>query len=357
MFSYGGSYSARLSGRIGQTLFDRGGASSYAAYGQGTLPIAEATSLTLGLRYTIEHRSVRANGDQLFDRPPFLRPIPGLPLLTEEPLRSSETFKELTWRASLDRHFSDEVMAYLSASRGFQSGGWNLQTPQNPPFAPERLDAFEAGLKYLDGSRRFRGEASLFYYDYSDLQVSAVTPLGAATTNATSAEVYGLALQVAAELAHDTDVTLGLQALQSRFNLFPTAFCIDYRTDAVVPYLPIACDVTGNRLPYAPELIFTLGVSHQVSLGRFGTLLLGGNLAYNSGYFAEPDNVVRQQAYAVVDLSAEWRPNGRAPSVRLWVLNLTDSQYYNSLAAVATAGVLQSPAAPRRFGASIGYDF
>ena len=137
IFRYGGSYSAQLGGRIRQTLFSSGNASSYAAYGQGTLPIGQATELTLGLRYTIEDRSVEANGERLFDNPPFVRPIPGLPLLTEEPLHNSDTFRELTWRASLDRHFSDEVMGYLSASRGFQSGGWNLQTPQNPAFGPE----------------------------------------------------------------------------------------------------------------------------------------------------------------------------------------------------------------------------
>ena len=108
------------------------------------------TELTLGLRYTIEHRSVEANGERLFDNPPFVRPIPGLPLLTEEPLHDSDTFRELTWRASLDRHFSDAIMGYVSVSRGFQSGGWNLQTPQNPAFGPERLDDFEGGLKYVD---------------------------------------------------------------------------------------------------------------------------------------------------------------------------------------------------------------
>ena len=70
------AYSARLGGRLRQTLFSSGSASSYAAYGQGTLPIGQATRLTLGLRYTIEDRSVRANGERLFDNPPFVRPDP-----------------------------------------------------------------------------------------------------------------------------------------------------------------------------------------------------------------------------------------------------------------------------------------
>ncbi|MGZ8311334.1 MAG: TonB-dependent receptor [Allosphingosinicella sp.] len=356
LFRYGGSYSARLGGRIRQTLFASGNASSYAAYGQATWPIGRSTRLTTGLRYTVEHRSVRANGEQLFDNPPFVRPIPGLPLLTEAPLRNSDTFRELTWRASLDRHFSESWMGYLSASRGFQSGGWNLQTPQNPAFAPETLDDFEAGLKFVDRSRRFRADANVFYYDYSDLQVSAITPIGSVTANATSAEVYGLELQLEARLGRDTDVTLWLQALETRFNRFPNAFCVDFDVAAVVPYAPISCDVTGNSLPYAPELRLNAGANHRLSLDRAGTLLLSGNLAWSSGYFAEPDNVVRQDAYATVDVSAEWRPR-HGPTVRLWALNLTDTHYYDSLLTQPTAGVIQRPAAPRRFGASIAYNF
>ena len=75
-----------------------------------------------------------------------------------------------------------------------------LQTPQNPAFDPERLDDYEAGLKFADRSGRFKADAAVFHYDYSDLQVSAITPIGSATTNATSAEIYGLDLQLGARL-------------------------------------------------------------------------------------------------------------------------------------------------------------
>lgn len=356
-FIYGGSYSTRLGGRLNQTLFSSGSASSYAAYAQGTLPLDQSTKFTLGLRYTIEQRRVRANGEQIYDNAPFVRPIPGLPLLTEEPLRDSETFDELTWRASLDRQLSDSVMGYLAVSRGFQSGGWNLQTPQNPAFGPERLDDFEAGLKFVDPSRRFSADANVFYYDYSDIQVSAITPIGAATANAASAEVYGLGLQMDARLNRNTDFTLGLQWLKTRYKSFLNASCTDYAPNAVNPLAPIACDATGNRFPYAPKLKFNAGATHQLSLGRVGTLLLSGNLAYNSGYFSEPDNVVKQKAYTTVDASAEWLPNWRGPAIRFWVLNLTGAEYVTSLATMPTVGVFQSPAAPRRFGATLGFNY
>lgn len=354
---FGGSYSAQLGGRTRQTLFSSGTTSSYAAYGQAALPIGHATKLTLGLRYTIEERSVQASAERQFDSAPFVRPIPGLPLLGQEPLRNSATYGELTWRASLDHHFSDALMGYVSASRGFQSGGWNLQTPQNPAFDPERLDDFEAGIKFVDRQGRFRADANAFYYDYADLQVTALTQIGQATTNAASAQIYGLELQVDARLGERTNVTFGAQLLRAQFRGFPNAICTNFAAPAVMPFGSITCDATGNDLPFAPEFKFNLGPRHEVSLGTAGTLLLSANLAYNSGYFAEPDNVVRQQAFVTIDASAEWRPIRRGPSVRLWVLNLTDAQYYNALATVQTVGILHNPAAPRRFGASIAYSF
>ena len=357
IFRYGGSYAASLGGRIRQTLFDVGKVSSYAAYGQATIPIDRRTGLTAGLRYTIEQRSVRANGERLFDNPPFIRPIPGLPLLTEEPLRNSEAFREFTWRASLDRKFSNHLMGYLSASRGFQSGGWNLQTPQSPAFGPEKLDAYEAGLKFADPSARIRADAGAFYYDYSDLQVSVFSPLGSTTTNAASANILGLDLQIAARLTPRTDVSFGVQWLRAKYNSFPSATCTDYRSDAAVPYSPISCNATGNRLPFAPSLKFNFAINHELDLRRAGTLGLSANLAYNDGYFSEPDNVVRQDAFATVDASAEWRPRGRGPVLRLWVSNLTNADYYHSLVTFPTTGVLQRPAPPRRLGASIAYGF
>ena len=354
-FSYGGSYSARIGGRTHQALFSSGTASSYAAYGQGTLPLGNRTNLTLGLRYTIEERSVRANGQQSYASPPLLRPIAGLPLSGQAPFSNQDTFSKLTWRASLDRHLSDEVMGYLAVSRGFQSGGWNLQTPQVAPFGPETLDDFEAGVKFADRAQRVRANLNVFYYDYRDVQVSAITPLGNATVNAASAEAYGLELQLDARPDDRTELTAGLAWLESRFSHFPNASCINYAATTPVPYPPMACDVAGNRLPFAPALKGNFGASHEALLGRAGALLLSGNLAYNSGYFAEPDNVVRQDAYATVDASAEWRPRGDALSLRLWVTNLTDARYFNSVVSFPTAGVLQSPAAPRRAGVSISY--
>ena len=189
------------------------------------------------------------------------------------------------------------------------------------------------------------------------MQISALTAIGQATTNAASAKIYGLELQLGARLGARTDLTLGAQFLHARFNSFPNATCSTFTIGAGLPYSAVTCDVSGNRLPIAPRLKLNLGGTHRIPLGSSGSLRLSGNLAYNDGYFAEPDNVVRQDGFATVDLSSEWRPREGGLSVRLWTLNLTNAHYFNALATVQTLGVLQNPAPPRRFGVAIGYSF
>jgi outer membrane receptor protein involved in Fe transport len=119
----------------------------------------------------------------------------------------------------------------------------------------------------------------------------------------------------------------------------------------------VTCDATGHRLPFAPEFKLDLGANREVFLGRLGILVLGGAAAYNSGYYSDPDNVVRQKAFVTFDASIEWRPAGHGLSFRLWALNLTDTHYYDSLTTFPTASVLYRPAAPRRVGASVAEAF
>jgi outer membrane receptor protein involved in Fe transport len=161
-------------------------------------------------------------------------------------------------------------MGYLAASRGFQSGGWNLQTPQNPAFGPETLDDFEAGLKVRRplGARQRGRERVLLRL--RDLQISALTPIGQATTNAAAAELYGLELQLDARLARTTEATLGVQATRGPFPALPQRDLhqLRHRRGGALR----ADHLRRDREPasFAPELKFNLGGTHAVSLGSSG---------------------------------------------------------------------------------------
>jgi outer membrane receptor protein involved in Fe transport len=263
----------------------------------------------------------------------------------------------LTWRASLDHDLSDEVMGYLAASRGFQAGAGTCRRPE-PAFGPETLDDFEAGLKYADRSGRVSADASVFYYDYSDLQVS-----GAHCDRPGDDECHvrrdstGSSCSSTRGSADRPTSTLGAQLSRRASGASPT------RPAPITtpPRRALLRDhLRRDREPASVRARAQVQRRVRPTRSRWAAaalLRLSANLAYNSGYFAEPDNVVRQGSFATVDASAEWRPVRRGPSVRLWVLNLTDAYHYNALATVATVASCTTgrTAAVRRFRSAYAF--
>jgi iron complex outermembrane recepter protein len=90
---------------------------------------------------------------------------------------NTRTFVNITPRLGIDYHFTDHVMGYLSYSRGFKSGGFDMRGnaavyPQTQNgYNSETADNYEAGLK----STLFEGKLLLnltaFYDPYRNAQI------------------------------------------------------------------------------------------------------------------------------------------------------------------------------------------
>lgn len=89
----------------------------------------------------------------------------------------------LDWKPDLS--FTDDTLIYASASRGYKGGGTNPpRVDFNPAvvqyqflpqtFRPEYVNAFEIGIKNSFDGGRFTLNATGFYYDYKDYQVSQI---------------------------------------------------------------------------------------------------------------------------------------------------------------------------------------
>ena len=110
------------------------------------------------------------------------------------------TFDKFTGRITLDWNpdvaFTDDTLVYFSFSRGFKGGGINpavntALTPDIPEsFGPEEIDAYEIGIKNTFWDRRAQLNASLFYYDYTGLQIGTIISRTAVNRN-TDAEIFG----------------------------------------------------------------------------------------------------------------------------------------------------------------------
>src|SRR3546814_19161680 len=73
-------------------------------------------------------------------------------------------------------------MGYVSANRGFKSGGFNgrahtVYDTQHAEYDPEYVWTYEVGLKASSADNRLRGSVAAFKSDYSDFQ-ARVSPDG-----------------------------------------------------------------------------------------------------------------------------------------------------------------------------------
>ncbi len=173
---------------------------SWAVYAQGDYALSDRWTLTLGARYTDEEKEI-AITDNIGPRGDVPQ---SLTLETENlvafgiPVTQTESI--VTPRVALKYDYSDDLMVYASATRGFKSGGWNARealAPTMEPFGPEKLWAYELGFRADMFNSLVRANGTLFYTDLEDLQTTSATQSGNfLTTNAGGLEVTGFELEI-----------------------------------------------------------------------------------------------------------------------------------------------------------------
>src|SRR5690606_25667428 len=177
----------------------------WAAFGEATLELAPNLSVTGGLRYSWERKSIWAQTG------------------TAAPVARNATWDDLTPRVVVRYIVPDVVNVYGSYSKGFKSGAYSATSPPVPPVDPETADAYDLGAKSLVSSR-WRLNGSIFHYGYKNIQVLAYQPGGTSILqNAAEATIYGGELEAAAALTPDLDVRLAATYTHGRYDSFPRA--------------------------------------------------------------------------------------------------------------------------------------
>ena len=328
-------------GLIGQQV-----TTSAAGYIQATTEILPATNLTLGARYTYERRALAALEQGV---------VPGdIIVATLGAVNAAKDFGKPTYRVALDHRFSDEVLAYASFNTGFKSGGFNTQSPADPPFNQETLTAYEVGLKTDLLDRRLRLNGSFFYYDYQHVQVELLEQAGTGVVNGPNAVVYGTDIDFEGRLTPDFTVSGGVEYVHDRFT----------KATPLVPFgtpgggVPLTTEgsADGNRLPVTPDSVVDLRGDYKFDL-------LGGkanaNLTYqyNTGWYAEPDNLIHQPAFSLLNASVRWKSPNQTYTVSVYGTNLTNAEVQAFGSTVTLGAQLRTLAPPRLYGVTVGYHF
>jgi iron complex outermembrane recepter protein len=331
-------------------------AKSYAAFAQGTYALGDKTNLTLGLRYTIEDRSL--NGTQAVQIPTpdangrlFFTPF----VIDASPANNKTTFKKPSWRISLDHNFSDELMAYVSYNRGFKSGVYNATSVSQKAVNPEILDAYEVGAKarLLDGKLSLN--AAAFYYDYKNLQVQVTQTGTILLENAAAATLYGGEVEAVFRPSHALVFHAGLSLLHSEYkDYFDAAtFILNSSAGGENAIIP---DASGQRLIYAPKYTYNIGVEHTLDMSGGSSVVSTVNWSYSGGYktvVGGDGNFIR--AYGTLAAALTWFSPDKTFHVGVFGQNLTDKEdigrYLN------TAGLERQLQRPRTFGVLAGVKF
>jgi iron complex outermembrane receptor protein len=326
---------------------------SLAAYGQATFEVARDTNLTLGARYTHDERKLNSTGygDLLAGF--------AVPLFD---ISDKSTFNKPTWRIALDHQFSGDVMAYVSYSRGFKSGVYNLTSPTDPVVKPETLDAYEIGIKSQLLDHRLQLNASTFYYDYSDIQLTTIKGASQILVNAAKAKIYGVDVDFNAALTETLSLRGGVELLHGRYDSFPNAPVVNpnhgfpfgnVSVDCTAN--PTGCDATDNKMINTPDFTANLAVDQRIPLS-VGQLNANVSYAYNSGFYFNADNRIKQDAYGLVNAQLSWMSPKETYKLTLWARNLFDKEYLQFVSEAPT-GDLGSPGMGRSYGVTVGVKY
>lgn len=335
--------------------------SSAAGFGQATLALSEAVDLTVGLRYTYEDIELSNQvSNPLADETWITSLSPALEVYG--PTDDKESWNEPTGQIALDWAVTEDAMLYALYSRGFKSGGFQGNAPNELaariPFDPEFADNYEIGLKSTLLDNTLRLNFSYFQMDFEDLQLverinlipGDPTSAVGLVANAATADIKGTEFEVLWATPIDgLEVSLAGGTLDTEIGK------------------SINTLNEGRDLPHAPEYSGTLALSYATALS--GQTDMEFRLAYRhtDDFWWDLANKEPgfEEGYGLVDASVNFR-NGPW-SLGFWGKNLADKEYRSytlSILQDEPGGVLSNKGgsavsrigAPRTWGMTLSYD-
>ena len=124
---------------------------------------------------------------------PFLRYFPNIP--------DGQQWHIFDPTAGIQYHFTPNVMAYVSWSKGFMAGGWTtrvsapITSPKQAEYGPETSKAWELGLKSTLFNDHLVVDTDVFDTDFNSSQLNVQHGASPTLTNAGNARIMGWELQ------------------------------------------------------------------------------------------------------------------------------------------------------------------
>lgn len=358
---------------------------AWAIYADTTFDLTERIALKVGGRYSWEQRDGRQDFELV-----VLNPIPGGPTtrfapevaffpnavstsrngvqpdpfgFVVAPVNGPEEFSAFTPKFGLDFQYTEDTLFYASIQRGFKSGGYNIGSSQRDPFDPETIWAYEAGVKSSLFAGRLRLNAAYFHYSYKNLQAQDSIGNQPIIRNVGRAAVDGLEIESVAAVTDAFQLDGSVTYVDARFT--EGSLTEPLRPAPLSqPAGSLLRDLSGLRLPRAPEWKFNIGGQYAIPINVFGLAeaVFRVDYGWQSKVFFTVFNIDAASEGPVGVLKARTTLNSEDGRWSLSVFgdNLTDEVYFNNLILTGTvygAEFVGPLAPPRTFGAQLGFKF
>ncbi len=296
-----------------------------------------------------------ANGAVFSPQNPMGTPPPGV--VAACPRTATLKSEKLTPRLTAEWRAADDVLVYASWAKGFKPGGFNTNEIvdfKGQGYQPERVTAYEMGVKSALFDRRLILNADVYYNDYKDQQIGVqntnISQTGQVITtagivNAGKVRILGFEVDADIRVTETLRLGVGYAFTRSRFKEFiqgpppgspPGAFeacgvpqgqtsSDQNRAEAG----NLCADFSDNLVGKSPRHALNLSADWRVPFGaERDALFLGANARYRSKRFTDESNLAFLPEYWRVDLRAgvEWKQ----VMVMAYVDNLFDDRTVES---------------------------
>ena len=267
------------------------------------------------------------------------------------------------WSGSLGLTWTpdDNLMLYATMSQAHKSGGFFggfLFSPlEFAPYEEETVLAYEAGVKADSRDGRMRVNASLFHYDYDDVQGFINVPIDT---------VPGLVLErlgTLGDASHRGVEGSLIWLLAPQWQVSMAAGYLDARIDrpagTTLNAMGEAVSTRGRRA-YAPRWNGSLALTHTRSLAAGATLRATIAADYRSDLSARFTSPVDRAVgdlpgYALVNGTATLSSANGAWMLTIWGHNLADREYSPRKAYDSLGSYIEIMGQPRSFGLQLRF--
>lgn len=304
---------------------------SAAMFGHTSFAITERLNISAGLRYNRDDK----------DASVFQAAAVNGTSVTSTDFSNDDQWSHLSPKLGIDLQLTADLLVFASIAEGFKSGGFNMRAnaarersvgrDASQPFDEETLATLELGIKSQWLDHRVTGNATLFYSQYDDIQI---TTSRFYDSNGDSIADRSFTQVDNAGKANMSGVEVGINVIATpRWRINTDVGYLDVDLKRLTEFDRTTGreynDASNRHLPNTPRWTVGLENAFDIHQGSNGTLTLLANYHHRAEYYPEVLNsdLIKQSSYNLWDLSLVHRRNDLPLSVALNVLNVTDQEY------------------------------